>query len=209
MNKLKFKKELISSTFDKSDIDDNEYKYEYNKNMCNFCGLVDIDTYITYIETLKIKTHACYLCNLTINFSKNSLGKCFIIHTHIDQAVINKMLYEKYINNKNILPTDIDEDCSIVHINPYIFININKELKMNDFRIFFTKDILEKTFYKKQNIFKKGIKYEYDKSEYNDIPEYIFSKKDMKLINTEIDKQHIKQLNILNKIKNNMNNKTI
>lgn len=212
-----FEKNLLL-TLDDMEVDYDDYDYNYkSNNKCNFCDSYCKQLYITYIHPKKIKTKACYLCHIIVNFKKYHMGKVILVKSDMNQLQINKTVME-YFSNFGIIPSPskIDKDVQFVNIQVFEYINIFKNISSShnlNFVVFFTNNVIKNLGIRQTNLF--IAKDENEKPIYDlkffDIPMYKLTKSEKELIKktrNEIQLQESKDINIIMKSLNNKVNDT-
>ena len=211
-----FDKYLKLELYENQEID--EFGYDYDNSICNICGINADIYYTTYVFDKKIKTKACYLCCSVMNFTNLCMGSMMLIKSKLSQLEINKYTL-KYINKHNIVPLPklIDKSCEIIPLSVFTYAKIlqlctPKEIKLLDYKIFFTGEALKHSkkivnvYFTENSSDSEEEQQRYD-TEYFNIPSYKFTDEESKLIKTK--KQEIFKHNskISTKIRDDINKK--
>ena len=90
----------------------------------------------------------CEFCNIIKNNHKLNIFNFVICHTKLTQLEIIQKTYDYYINNDKIpTPNQIDINCKIIKVNPYLF---RENIKSDKYKIFFTNCISKNKLRKKK-----------------------------------------------------------
>jgi hypothetical protein len=202
----------------------DEYECVDSDNcLCNLCGEEYEKQCVSFIKDDNdkiIKIKSCLLCNIVVNFRNIYMGKCFLINTSISQKEINSKILKNFNLNKSILDTkDIDKDASIICIPLYEFITsysnmtLDEKTLFNNFKIMFTGNVASLLQNKSTNYFSSinsttnilnVSKYDL---EYFKCDKYVLAKKQKKVLDHYSDRDDIKDIHSINKIKISLNNK--
>lgn len=195
-------------------IETDDFKYSYEDNICGLCGEKYQKGYLTYLYNDKIKTKSCYLCKTIVNFSSNSMGKCMLVSSELEQIEINKKILE-YVkrNNEMPKPKELDENCKLVNISIFNFLQCYTQMeksekkKFDHIKIVFTNEAINYLKSTEQNFFSKDSKKsksKYDSSYFN-LETYEFTKTEQKIIDKKNDLINTK--NKLTSVQKSLKNK--
>jgi hypothetical protein len=102
----------------------SDYEKCFSKE-CHHCNSTPTNLYNTFDYKLKKVYKMCILCNMIFNFKKEYTNKLFFVKSKLTQKKINKKSMKFYDKNSYmILPIDLDKNCKLIKLSPFLLFEI-------------------------------------------------------------------------------------